>query len=103
MSNTIKGENKLEGASKYRFWKKRIGLILENNKVLDLVKGKVKKPTEDFSDGDKVKYKELELVATTLMVEGIKDNLVPFIDNIVEEGDSKKVKPKESDIRDLHY
>ena len=42
-----------------------------------MVKGKVKKPTEDSSDGDKVK-----LVAMTLMVEGIKDNLVPFIANI---------------------
>jgi len=29
-----------------------------------------------------VKFRELELVAMTLMVEGIKDNLVPFIANI---------------------
>jgi len=45
MSNTIKGGKKLEGASNYRSWKKRIDLILEKNKVLDLVKVKVKKPT----------------------------------------------------------
>ena len=45
MSNSIKGEKKLEGASNYKSWKKRIDLILEKNKVLDLVKGKVKKPT----------------------------------------------------------
>lgn len=45
MSITIKGDNKLEGASNYRSWKKIIDLILENNKVLDLVRGKVKKPT----------------------------------------------------------
>ncbi len=82
MSNTIKGENKLEGVSNYRSWKKRIDLILENNKVLDLVKGKVKKPIDDYSDADKVKFKELELVAMTVMVEGIKDSLVPFIANI---------------------
>lgn len=42
MSNSMKGENMLEGASNYRAWKKRIDLILEKNKVLDLVKGKVK-------------------------------------------------------------
>ena len=65
MSNTIKGENKLEGASNYRSWKKRIDLILEKNKVLDVVKGKMKKPTEDSSDADKVKFRELELVAMT--------------------------------------
>jgi len=39
MSNSIKGENKLEGASNFRSWKKRFDIILEKNKVLDLVKG----------------------------------------------------------------
>ena len=42
----------------------------------------MKIPTEGSSDADTVKYKELELVAMALMVEGIKDNLVPFIANI---------------------
>lgn len=59
MSNTINGENKLEGASNYKSWKKRIDLILEKNKVLELVKGKVKKSTNDSNDSDKVKFKEL--------------------------------------------
>ena len=45
-----------------------------------MVKGKVKKPTKDSSDADNVKYREFELVA--MMVEGIKDNLIPFIANI---------------------
>ena len=39
-------------------------------------------PTKESSDVDGVKYKELELVAMDLMVEGIKDNIVPFIANI---------------------
>ena len=47
-----------------------------------MVKGKVKKPTYDSIDVDKVKFIELELVAMTLMVEGIKGNIVPFIANI---------------------
>jgi len=50
--------------------------------VLDLVKENVKKPTEESSDANKVKFRDLELVAMTLMVQGIKDNLVPFIANI---------------------
>jgi hypothetical protein len=58
MSNSMKGENKLEGASNYRAWKKRIDLILEKNKVLDLVKGKVKKPTNESSDAEKEKFRE---------------------------------------------
>ena len=46
MSNTIKGENKLERATDYGSWKKRIDINLEKNKVLDLVKGKMKRPTQ---------------------------------------------------------
>lgn len=34
-------------------WKKRIDLILEKNKFFDLVKGKVKKPTEESADAKK--------------------------------------------------
>lgn len=47
-----------------------------------MVRGKVKKPTYDSSDVDKVKFRELEFGAMTLVVEGIKDNLVPFIAKI---------------------
>jgi len=50
--------------------------------VLDLVKGIVKKPTKEASDVYKVKFRDLELVAMALMVEGIKDSHVPFIANI---------------------
>lgn len=82
MSNSIKGENKLEGASNYKAWKKRISLILEKNKFLDLAKGKVKKPTNESSDVGKEKFRETKILALTLMVDGIKDNLIPYISNI---------------------
>jgi len=58
VSNIIKGKKKLEGASNYRSWKKRIDLNLENNKILDLVKGKVKNSIDVSSDAHKVKLKE---------------------------------------------
>ena len=83
MSNSIKGENKLEEKSNFRSWKKRIDLILEKRKVLNLVKRNVNKPTEEASDADKERFRDLELVAMTLMVEGIKDNIVPFITSIM--------------------
>jgi len=38
---------------------KRIDLILEKNKALDLVKGKVKKPIDDPNDANEVKFKKL--------------------------------------------
>ena len=47
--------------------------------MLYLVKGNVKKPTEEFSDANKEKFMDLALVSMTLMVSGIKINLVPII------------------------
>jgi hypothetical protein len=44
MMNSMKSENKLDGASNFRAWKTRIDLILAKNKVLDIVKGKIVKP-----------------------------------------------------------
>ena len=38
--------------------KKSIDLILEKNKVLDLGKGKVKKPTNESSDAETAKFRE---------------------------------------------
>lgn len=82
MTNSMKTENKLEGASNYTAWKKRIDLILEKNKCLDLVQEKVKKLTDESSNATKVKFGELEIMAKNLIVDGVKDNLIPYISNI---------------------
>jgi hypothetical protein len=50
MKNSMKSENKLDGASKFRAWKTRIDLILAKDKVLDIVKGKIVKP--EFTEGE---------------------------------------------------
>ena len=50
----MKSENKLEGDSNFRAWKKRIELIISKNKVLDIMKGKIMEP--EFEEG---KEKEL--------------------------------------------
>jgi hypothetical protein len=49
MNYSMKSENKLEGASKFRAWKTRIDLIPAKNKVLDIVKGKIVEP--QFEEG----------------------------------------------------
>lgn len=59
-----------------------LGLILKKNKVLDLVKGKIKKPTNESSDAEKEKFRVTKILAMTIMVDGIKDNLIPYISNI---------------------
>jgi hypothetical protein len=62
----MKSENKLEGTSNFRAWKKRIDLILSKNKVLDIVKGKIVEP--QFEEG---KEKEPQNVA---VMEKFKDS-----------------------------
>jgi len=74
MTNSMKSENKPEGVSNYRAWKKRIDL-----KVLDLVQGKVK---ETVNEAGKEKYKETNLLGMNLIMDGLKDNLIPYISNI---------------------
>ena len=81
-SELLKSLNEKTKVPIAEFIRQGIDLILEKNKFLDVVRGKVKKPTKESSDADKVKYRELEILAMTLMVECIKDNLVPYISNI---------------------
>jgi len=61
----MKSENKLEGASNYKAWKKRINIILAKHKFLDLVQGKVKKPIDDAK---KEKFRETNILAMNLIV-----------------------------------
>jgi hypothetical protein len=86
----MKSENKLNGASNFIAWKTRIDLILSKNKVLDIMKGKIVKP--EFKEG--IQEKELQNGATTekfkysdinamsIIVESIKDHLIPYISHL---------------------
>ena len=49
MTYSMKSENKLDGASNFRAWKTRIDLILANNRVLNIMKGKIVEPV--FEEG----------------------------------------------------
>jgi len=54
-------------------------LILAKNNVLDFVLGKVKEPSGDVG---KEKYKEIDILAMNLVVDGAKDNLIPYISTL---------------------
>jgi S-adenosylmethionine synthetase len=85
----MKSENKLEGDSNFRAWKTRIDLILAKNKVLDIVKGKIMEP--QFEAG-KVKepqnvvvmekFKDNDINAMSIIVDSIKDHLIPYISHL---------------------
>ena len=91
----MKSENKLDGASNFRAWKTRIDLILAKNKVLDIVKGKIMKP--EFEEGKEKepqnvaatkKFKDDDINAMSIIVESIKDHLIPYISHL---DSSKKI------------
>jgi hypothetical protein len=58
MNYSMKLENKLEGVSNFKAWKKRIDLILAKNKVLDIMKGKIMEP--QFEAGKEKEPQNLE-------------------------------------------
>jgi hypothetical protein len=89
MMNSMKSENKLDGASNFRAWKTRIDLILSKNKVLDIVKGKILKP--EFEEGKEKepqniaameKFKYVDINAMSIIVDSIKYHLIPYISHL---------------------
>jgi hypothetical protein len=89
MTNSMKSKNKLDGASNFRAWKTRIDLILAKNKVLDIMKGKIVKP--EFEEGKEKepqnvaameKFKDVGIDAMSIIVESIKDHLIPYISHL---------------------
>jgi hypothetical protein len=89
MTYSMKLENKLDGASNFRAWNTRIDLILSKNKVLDIVKGNFMKP--EFEEGKEKephnvatmeKFKDGDINAMSIIVESIKQHLMPYISHI---------------------
>jgi hypothetical protein len=89
MTNSMKSEKKIDGASKFRAWKTRIDLILAKNKVLDIVKGNIVKPEfekEEEKEPQNVeameKFKDVDINATSIIVDSIKEHLIPYISHL---------------------
>ena len=89
MTYSMKSKNKLEGASNFRAWKRRIDLILAKNKVLDIVKGKIVEP--EFEEGKEKepqniaimeKFKDNDINAMSVIVDSVKDNLIHYISHL---------------------
>ena len=76
MSPSTNLDERLEGIEKYHAWKYRIGLILEENDLAKFIKGVVPEPKEDEA---KEKYKKDMIRAKRIIVDSIKDNLIPQV------------------------
>ena len=76
MTKSTKIDENLEGAYNFKAWKYQIMLILEENDLEGFIQEEVREPEEDEA---KAKYKKDMIKAKRIMVESIKDNLIPQV------------------------
>jgi hypothetical protein len=76
MAPNTKFDEKLEGVDNFRAWKYRVMLILEENDLEDFVKEEVPEPDEDEA---KAKYKKNLVREKRIIIDPIKDHLIPHI------------------------
>ena len=76
MVSSLKVEDRLDGASNFRSWKTRILFVLEENVIHEYVKKDILEP-EDH--GEKDKHKKNEPKTKRVLVDSVKDHLIPHI------------------------
>ena len=76
MSTSTKLVDKLEGVENFRAWKYIIGLILEENDFAKFINVNVREPEEDAT---KEKYQKDVIKAKRIIVDSIKDHLIPQV------------------------
>jgi hypothetical protein len=76
MVNTLKIEDKLEGATKFWAWKARVLLILEENDLNEYIEGEFVAPT---NPKELRAHKKKEVKSKRVLLESVKDHLIPHI------------------------
>jgi hypothetical protein len=76
MSTSTKLVDKLEGVEKFRAWKYRIALILEENDLTRFIKENVSEPEEATC---KAKYQKDMVRAKRIIADSIKDHFIPQV------------------------
>ena len=74
MAPSTKLEDKLEGLENFLAWKYRIGLILKENGLEKYIKNEISEPGEDEA---KEKHEQDLIKAMRIIVDSIKDHLIP--------------------------
>jgi hypothetical protein len=78
MSASTKIVDKLEGVEKFRAWKYRISLIVEENDLARFIKENVPEPADVI---DKEKYQKDMVRAKRIIEDYIKDHLIPQVES----------------------
>lgn len=78
MTSFCKESNKLAGSSNFLAWKKRIDFVLVENEFIEYVKGSIPKPSQGKAQALS-KYMKGERRAQIILIESIKDSLIPYV------------------------
>lgn len=81
MATFCKESNKLGGSTNFLAWKKMIDLALTKNEVMEYVLVEVVEPSKEKSQ-ELEKYTKGEVRVQRIIVESIKNHLVPFVSDL---------------------
>jgi hypothetical protein len=76
MLTNMRVEDILDGENKFRSWKHKLLLILEENELSDHVKQVLPKPEDEDA---KAKLKKNEVQAKRILTDSIKDHMIPNV------------------------
>ena len=79
MSHHTKLDEKFEGADKFQAWKYRISLVLEENELDSYIHEEV--PVSE-GDEEKALHKKKMVMAKRIIVDSIKDHLIPQVSSL---------------------
>ena len=79
MSHHTKLDEKLEGFDNFRAWKYRISLVLEENELHSYINEEVPVQEEDEA---KAFHKKKLVMAKSIIVDSIKDHLIPHVSSL---------------------
>jgi hypothetical protein len=79
MSTSMRVEDILDGEDKFRYWKHRIQLILEENELLDHIKKMLPKLEDEEA---KEKFKKNEVKDKRILTDSIKDHPIPNVSKL---------------------
>ena len=79
MSHHTKLDEKLEGVDDFQAWKYRISLVLEENELGSYINGEV--PVLE-GDEEKALHKKKMVMAKRIIVDSIKDHLIPQVSSL---------------------
>lgn len=74
-------------SSSFVAWKIKLEVILNDNDVLEYVKGKVPEPPSNAFAALKPKYKKGELKAKKIIIDGLQDHLLVYVGSLKKSKD----------------